>query len=92
MGVSHGITLTKNAINAPSAGKMLRRLTADDIPMAIDIWSYPPQYDFPSASPALRGFNFPITDRNRLGENVDIPHDEIHNPLICRIGEIRADF
>ena len=45
-----------------------------------------------SSCPLFCGLNFPITHRYGFGENIDIPHDEIHDTLIRRIGEIRADF
>ena len=38
------------------------------------------------------GPNFPITHRYGFGEDIDIPHNKIHDTLIRRIGEIRADF
>ena len=40
----------------------------------------------------LRSLYFPVPDRHRLGEYIDIPHDKIYDPLVSRIGKVRADF
>jgi hypothetical protein len=40
----------------------------------------------------LRSFYFPVPDRHRLGEYIDIPYDKIYDPLVSRIGKVRADF
>ena len=41
---------------------------------------------------SLGGFDFPISDGDRLAEDVDIPDHKIDDAMIGRIGKVRADF